>query len=70
MYEDISGLQVPQDLEIVVTTPAYFERLGPLLQDTDPEYVHKHMILCMHKNHVNFSRGPFLLIHIIFHAHA
>jgi hypothetical protein len=39
MYIDLSGLQVPQDLEIVVTTPAYFERLGPLLQNTDPEYV-------------------------------
>ena len=38
MY-DLSGLEVPQDLEIVVTTPAYFERLGPLLQNTDPEYV-------------------------------
>ena len=39
MY-DLSGLEVPQDLEIVVTTPAYFERLGPLLQNTDPEYAH------------------------------
>ena len=34
-----AGLQVPQDLEIVVTTPAYFQRLGQLLQITDPEYV-------------------------------
>jgi hypothetical protein len=39
MYEDLSGLEVPQDLEIVVTTPAYFERLGPLLQNTSQEYV-------------------------------
>ena len=42
MY-DLSGLEVPQDLEIVVTTPAYFERLGPLLQNTDPEYVYIHV---------------------------
>jgi hypothetical protein len=39
MYVEVARLQVPQDLEIVVTTPAYFERLGPLLQNTDPEYV-------------------------------
>jgi hypothetical protein len=40
MYFDVAELPVvPQDLEIVVTTPAYFERLGPLLQNTDPEYV-------------------------------
>ena len=38
MY-NLTGLNVPQDLEIVVTTPAYFQRLGPLLQNTDPGYV-------------------------------
>jgi hypothetical protein len=38
MY-DLSGLEVPQDLEIVVTTPAYFERLDQLLQNTSQEYV-------------------------------
>ena len=39
MYNDTAEVEVPQDLEIVVTTPAYFERLGLLLQNTDPEYV-------------------------------
>jgi hypothetical protein len=43
MYIDLSGLQVPENLEIIVTTPAYFERLGPLLQNTDPEYVAIHV---------------------------
>ena len=47
MY-NLSGLEVPQDLEIVITTPAYFERLGLLLQNTDPEYVATIIIiLCM-----------------------
>ena len=47
MY-DLSGLEVPQDLEIVVTTPAYFERLGPLLQNTDPEYAHNLYIILLY----------------------
>ena len=38
MY-NLAGLNVPQDLEIIVTTPAYFQRLDALLRNTDPEYV-------------------------------
>ena len=36
---ELSGLDVPQNLEIVVTTQAYFQRLGVLLQNTNQEYV-------------------------------
>ena len=39
IYIDLSGLDVPQNLEIVVTTPGYFQRLGPLLQNTNQEYI-------------------------------
>ena len=37
IYVNLSGLAVPENLEIVVTTPDYFEKLGPLLQNTSQE---------------------------------
>ncbi len=37
IYVDLSGLQVPQNMEVVVTTPAYFQKLGPLIQNTRQE---------------------------------
>ena len=39
IYVNLSGLAVPPNLDIVVTTPAYFQKLGPLLQNTSQEYV-------------------------------
>lgn len=39
IYVNLSGLAVPENLEIVVTTPDYFQKLGPLLQNTSQEVI-------------------------------
>ena len=35
-----SGLTVPPNIEVVITTPVYFDRLDTLLRNTDIKYVH------------------------------
>ena len=51
----LSGLDVPQNLEIVVTTPDYFQRLDALLQNTSQEYV----IISVDNRYSNFCMGHF-----------
>lgn len=57
IYVNISGLTVPQNLKIVVTTPAYFKKLSLLLQNTSQEVIRDYTkLLFVRSQFINLGR--------------